>query len=115
MAENKANEFYNQISIIFAGLILTFVISSIIVTCRTHQLDVKANKIWKNIVYSEVKDIQYKHLVECAYIGGTKYENLLLNNPQFLKIVKNNEQDILSEQDWEDKRWRNTINNKYGK
>lgn len=117
LLENKANEFYNQISVVFAGLTLTFLISGVIVTLRTYRLDLKANKMWKNIIYSEVKDIQYKDLVKCAYIGGTKYENLLLNNPQFLQIVKDNEEKIANEKNWKDKtqdivnNWKNSINN----
>lgn len=93
--------FYNQLSVWISGLTLTFVIGGIFITIRTHYLNARANKKWKELIYSN--SVQYKDLRECAYIGGTEYENLILNNPQFLKKIKAAEKNIEKEKGWEDR------------
>lgn len=96
-----SNLFYNQLSVWISGVTLTFVIGGIFITMRTHHLNTKANKKWKELIYSN--SVQYKDLIECAYIGGDEYENLILNNPPFLKTIKSQEKNIEKEKSWKDR------------
>lgn len=99
---NKASDsFYNQLSVLISGLTFTFTIGGIFIIIRTHYLDRKANKKWKDLIYSDC--VQYKDLKECAYIGGTDYENLILNNQQYLVNIKNEEKNIEKEKNWKDR------------
>ena len=99
--ERKTNMFYNQLAELCGGITLTFLIGGIIVTIRTHYLDSKANKKWKNIIYSS--SVKYNDLIECAYIGGRNYENLILSNVDFIKIIKDEEKDISEEKPWKER------------
>lgn len=99
--ERKTNMFYNQLAELCGGITLTFLIGGVIITIRTHHLDLKANKKWKNIIYSS--SIRYSDLIECAYIGGRNYENLILNNVNFIKVIKDEEKDISKEKSWKEK------------
>ena len=84
-----------------SGLTLTFIICRILITIRIHCLDRRANRKCKELIYSDC--VQYGDLKECAYIGGTNYENLILNNPQYLEIIKNEETNIEEEKNWRDR------------
>lgn len=99
--ERKTNIFYNQLAELCGGITLTFLIGGIIVTIRTHYLDSKADKKWKNIIYSS--SVKYNDLIECAYIGGRNYENLILSNVDFIKIIKDEEKDISEEKSWKER------------
>lgn len=99
--ERKTNIFYNQLAELCGGITLTFLIGGIIVTIKTHYLDSKANKKWKNIIYSS--SVKYNDLIECAYIGGRNYENLILSNVDFIKIIKEEEKDISEEKSWKER------------
>ncbi len=99
--EKKYNEFYNLLSMLSIGITLTFLIGGILVTLRTYLLDSKAKKKWRSIIFST--EVSYKTLLECAYIGGTEYENLILSNSQYLNIIKENEENIGDEKDWKER------------
>jgi len=101
LTNKVSNSFYNQLSVLISGLTLTFIIGGILITIRTHCLDRRANRKWKELIYSDC--VKYGDLKECAYIGGTNYENLILNNPQYLEIIKNEEKDIEEEKKWRDR------------
>ncbi|MDK6869433.1 hypothetical protein, partial [Lactobacillus paragasseri] len=55
----------------------------------------------KNIIYSS--SVKYNDLIECAYIGGRNYENLILSNVDFIKIIKDEEKDISEEKSWKER------------
>lgn len=45
----------------------------------------------------------YKDLIECAYIGGRNYENLILSNVNFIKLIKDKEKGISKEKSWKER------------
>lgn len=109
LMERKSELFYSQISLVMSGITLTFIIGGIAVTARTHILNLRANKLWKALIYHSAESTpKYDELLECAYLGGKSYENLILNNPQFLKIIKTQEKNIENEESWKD-RIKNSI------
>lgn len=87
--EIQANHFYGELSVLAAELTIPFLVGSILVILKTSFYDWEANRKWRCISFSN--NVTYDDLIECAYYGGKKYENLILANPNYLKVIKDNE------------------------
>ncbi|AOA00705.1 hypothetical protein BFC22_11680 [Carnobacterium divergens] len=88
------SEFTGAISLLSAGITLSFLIGGLLVTLRLSNAKKKA----KATLYTALignSNIEYNCLVKCAYLGGDEYENIIVSNPNLLKIVKQYETTII--------------------
>jgi len=95
-------EYTNQITSMMNLIITSFTISYIIGGLLINQKIKKNRLIAKNIYRGLVKNptlINYKLLIKCSFYGGEEYENLILNNNEMLKLIIENESDIIISDD----------------
>lgn len=84
------SEFNGFFSFIVSGITLSFIIGGIFISLRIS----RAKTISKKIFYEEIlKDnaASYTDLVKCAYLGGDEYELIILNNKEWVEIIKQHE------------------------
>lgn len=83
----QKNIFSSKLSIVLAAITLTFLISNVLIILRTNHLNKKANKMFHTLIFCNEKSVNYHNLIDCAYFGGTNYENYILTNPFFRRII----------------------------
>ena len=93
----QKNLFSSKLSIVLAAITLTFLISNVLIILRTNHLNKKANKKLHTLIFCNEKPVNYNNLIDCAYFGGTNYENYILANSTFRKIILEKENIINAE------------------
>ncbi|HAM1322890.1 TPA: hypothetical protein H9318_001310 [Listeria monocytogenes] len=89
---NMNYQLNNFIMPIATGLTLSFLISGLMITMRNSKKKTEANLLYREIVLID-KSISYEKLIKCAYLGGEEFELLILNNPCYVKIIKDREEE----------------------
>ncbi|MDN6166664.1 MAG: hypothetical protein L0J18_10965, partial [Tetragenococcus koreensis] len=83
-------EFTNILSLISAGITLSFLIGSLLVSLRISKAKVSAKEKLYTLLINE-DEIKYEKLVEYAYKGGEECESIILSNPECLNVIRKHE------------------------
>lgn len=83
-------EFTNILSLISAGITLSFLIGSLLVSLRISKAKVSTKEKLYTLVISG-NEIKYEKLVEYAYKGGEECESIILSNPECLDVIRKHE------------------------
>lgn len=94
LLKEYSSDFNSMLSIISAGITLSFLIGSVFVVLRLDKAKAKANRMFYKISFSS-KKVRYEELIECAYNGGNEYERLIINNDNWLKIIEEYESTVI--------------------
>lgn len=84
------NSFESAISLISMSGSLMFLLGGLVIIMRITRFEKKAHKLWLELCTQE-KNVSYKNIKRCAYLGGTSYEDLIVNNKKFCDLIKSNE------------------------
>lgn len=88
------SQFTGAVSLLSAGITLSFLIGGLIVNLRLSNAKKKA----KSILYPALictSNIDYNYLIRCAYLGGDEYENIIISNPNLLNIINQYETTVI--------------------
>lgn len=83
-------EITNILSLISAGITLSFLIGSLLVSLRISKAKVSAKEKLYTLLISG-NEIKYEKLVEYAYKGGEECESIILSNPECLNVIRKHE------------------------
>lgn len=79
-----------SVSFFVTAITISYIVGGLIIDRKIWKSDANAKAIYRTIVTSD-NFHDYMLIVKCAYLGGDEYENLLLDNSKFLKIILENE------------------------
>lgn len=71
---------------------LSITVTQIYMAYKLGESQKEAEEYFENLLLRDPGEVNYTNLVKCYYIGGNKYKEKILNTREFLKIVKNHEQ-----------------------
>ena len=72
--------------------LLSITVTQIYMDYKLGESQKEAEEHFENLLLRDPGEVEYTNLVKCYYIGGNKYKEKILNTREFLKIIKNHEQ-----------------------
>mgnify|MGYP000929764377 FL=1 len=72
--------------------LLSITVTQIYMDYKLGESQKEAEEHFENLLLRDPGEVDYTNLVKCYYIGGNKYKEKILNTREFLKIIKNHEQ-----------------------
>lgn len=72
--------------------LLSITVTQIYMDYKIGESQKEAEEHFENLLLCDPSEVSYTSLVKCYYIGGNKYKEKILSTREFLKIIKNHEQ-----------------------
>lgn len=72
--------------------LLSITVTQIYMDYKIGESQKEAEEHFENLLLCDPGEVSYTSLVKCYYIGGDKYKEKILSTREFLKIIKNHEQ-----------------------
>ncbi|MDF3335229.1 hypothetical protein [Lacticaseibacillus rhamnosus] len=103
VVKEATSQIISVTSLVITLLTVSYLIGGLIVNRKVRNNKNKAKNLYRECI-KQADFVRYEQLKLCAFWGGEEYENLLLNNSKFQRIILDEESEIpVSDTPWQER------------
>ena len=92
--KEATSQVISAVSLLSTVLTVSYLVGGLIINSKIQSNKNKAGQLYRECI-KNADSVKYDQLRKCAFWGGEDYENLLLSNPQFQRVILDIESEII--------------------